>query len=478
MCLFSPLVMAQTISLSMGNLPPIATKAIVLVEGGSIPTFQPVVAASATGGNGQIALNLGVPPGGPYRAKAIAVTATGAILRTGQLGSISVPSSGNAQANITLQDVTATFESATPSSAGAGSTVPIRVLITDPGDALAQPSSAGLNASFTPFTANDSGGSSGNNTTTPLGAQQYRISINATLPPNGGTWFYQVSTQAMQFVVAGTIPTFYYPNLEAGQSLRTLTISGPPTETPVTLFNASAAQVVSGGGWKTTLTVVNLSPAQNSVKVNFRGDDGHPLTLPLVVTQQGISQSTMAVDRTLEPGATLLIESEAPASSATVVGWAEVVSSGLVSGFGIFRQRGQDGRDAEGTARLESSKASSLVLPFDNTAGFATGVALVNLTKEAITVNATIRDDNGPRSDCRCSRCPRWGTRLSLWENGFQSSMAAAGSSSFRTRAEQSQAWDCALARSEVSRPCQLLCARQQQQACELGDRRAMLWQR
>ena len=151
-----------------------------------------------------------------------------------------------------------------------------------------------------------------------------------------------------------------------------------------TMISSSASQIASGGGWKTTLTLVNLSSTQNSLRVTFQGDDGRPLTLPLVVTQQGNPQAASAssVDRTLGPGATLLIESEAPVSSATLVGWATVISSGPVSGFAIFRSRGQDGRDAEGTAPLESSSTSSLVLPFDNTAGFATGVALINPTAD------------------------------------------------------------------------------------------------
>lgn len=163
------------------------------------------------------------------------------------------------------------------------------------------------------------------------------------------------------------------------------------------ISSSSVSQIASGGGWKTTLTIVNLSAGPNSLNVSFHGDDGSPLILPLVVTQQGSAQSTTdsSVNRTLGPGSTLLIESEGPLSSNILVGWAEVLSSAPVSGFSIFRQRGQDGRDSEGTASLGSITSSDLVLPFDNTAGFATGVALVNLTTAPVIVNAVIRDDNG-----------------------------------------------------------------------------------
>jgi len=180
-----------------------------------------------------------------------------------------------------------------------------------------------------------------------------------------------------------------------------------------TILSSSASQIASGGNWKTSLTLVNLSAAQNPVKVLFRGDDALPLTLPLIVTQRGtpLAASASSIERTLDPGACLLIESEGPGSSATLVGWAEVISAGPVTGFAIFRQRGPDGKDAEGTAPLESAigASSGLLLPFDNTAGFATGVALVNPTGDAVIVTATIRDENGAQTDLQAVALPAMG---------------------------------------------------------------------
>ena len=184
-------------------------------------------------------------------------------------------------------------------------------------------------------------------------------------------------------------------------------ISLDATPTSVT---TSASQIAVGGAWKTSLTLMNLSSAQNPIKVAFRGDDGRSLTLPLAVTQQGSTQAATAssVERTVPPGATLLIESEAP-SSATVVGWADVISSGPVAGFAIFRQRGPDGRDSEGTSPFESGGTASVLLPYDNTAGFVTGVALVNGTGDAVIVTATIRDDNGAQIGLQAVALPAMG---------------------------------------------------------------------
>ncbi len=235
------------------------------------------------------------------------------------------------------------------------------------------------------------------------------LASDSTLAPPSGTFVtgrIVYSSSANPALLGQRLGIRLTGNIRGQAAFDKISLDATPT-----VVSSSASQIASGGGWKTTLTLVNLSSTPNSVRVAFRGDDGGPLTLPVVVTQQGTPQTASApsIDRTVGPGATLLFESEAPASSPTLVGWAEVISSGPVAGFAIFRQRSQDGRDAEGTATLESSRASSLVLPFDNTAGFATGVALVNSTNQSVIINATIRDDNGAQIGLQAVALPAMG---------------------------------------------------------------------
>ncbi|MDP2998151.1 MAG: choice-of-anchor C family protein [Bryobacterales bacterium] len=164
----------------------------------------------------------------------------------------------------------------------------------------------------------------------------------------------------------------------------------------VTEVSGVLAQLASGGGWKTTITLVNPSSIQNVTRLAFWADDGSPLTLPFTVSQQGTSVAVTAssLERTLDAGATLLVETEA-SSSIPFVGWTGVQSSGSVIGFAIFRQRSPSGNDAEGTAPLESTNATNLILPYDNTKGFSTGVALVNPTTGPATISFALRDENG-----------------------------------------------------------------------------------
>jgi hypothetical protein len=157
------------------------------------------------------------------------------------------------------------------------------------------------------------------------------------------------------------------------------------------------SQIATGGSWKTTLVIVNPSDASTAaVRVNFYAEDGTLMTLPMTVTAGGSSISTAAgaVERTLAPNATMIIETDS-SSSATTVGWADVRSASTVSGYAIFRQKHGDNTESEGTSILDSRTASTLLLPFDNLNTYSTGVALVNLASDTALVTAIYRDDTG-----------------------------------------------------------------------------------
>ena len=126
---------------------------------------------------------------------------------------------------------------------------------------------------------------------------------------------------------------------------------------PPPLARGYVSQIASGGGWKTTLTLFNTTSAQTQVSVFFRADDGSPLSLPLVITQGGARQTGTAsqVGLTIQPLATLVIESEAPAGSSTVNRLGRGAQSHAHPGFGYLppaRSRWADrGGDCSGRLR-------------------------------------------------------------------------------------------------------------------------------
>ena len=153
------------------------------------------------------------------------------------------------------------------------------------------------------------------------------------------------------------------------------------------------AQLASGGGWKTSITLVNLSSVRVTARINFYADNGTPLTLPLSVIQTGTNSTNSTVDATIEPNGTFVVESDAAAS--LVVGWADVQASGPLTGYAVFRFRTPGAPDSEGAVPLDSRASSSMVIPYDNMTGFQSGLALVNQSSAVTSVSVTVRDTDG-----------------------------------------------------------------------------------
>jgi sugar lactone lactonase YvrE len=150
-------------------------------------------------------------------------------------------------------------------------------------------------------------------------------------------------------------------------------------------------QLAAGGGWDTTIWLVNRSSAPVQTSLVFHGDDGSLLSLPLTITQPGVSLQGAAATlyAAIAPNTTLVVATGALASN--VEGWADVLSSGALNGFAVFRYRGV----AEAAVPLQSQIGTSFSLPFDHTGGYSTGIALVNLANSPANITATIWDENG-----------------------------------------------------------------------------------
>lgn len=146
-------------------------------------------------------------------------------------------------------------------------------------------------------------------------------------------------------------------------------------------------QIASGGSWKTHLNLINPSPSEAIVSIVFRTDAGKPLTVPVNLTVRDGSPMRGAQgssSRSEELAAAEISETIPPWSSlhvgtldehaAAVVGWAEIIHSGQVTGYAAFEHFKSAGVPTDLLPGLESS----FLLPFDNTNGSQVGVALVN----------------------------------------------------------------------------------------------------
>jgi hypothetical protein len=133
----------------------------------------------------------------------------------------------------------------------------------------------------------------------------------------------------------------------------------------------------SGGGWESTIMLINVFEANIGYRLSFRGANGQPLQ----VTFRGADGRITSTDR---------IQGElGDDSSATFVlmdtgtvqtGWAllEYDGESRISGMLTFRQRVSGRPDFESSVSLTRDDETLVYMPFDNTLGYVTALAITN----------------------------------------------------------------------------------------------------
>jgi hypothetical protein len=143
-------------------------------------------------------------------------------------------------------------------------------------------------------------------------------------------------------------------------------------------------QLVFDGGWYTALYFSNTTKATVSFPVNFFGDDGNPLNVPLTGMQSASSQTV-----SLEPGATVILE--APNSNTDnppQEGWVDTILPPGVVGYAVFRQSVAGRFDQEAVVPLTSESSQTADLVYDDV-NFTTAVAFANPSEQVVTVGIT-----------------------------------------------------------------------------------------
>lgn len=160
-------------------------------------------------------------------------------------------------------------------------------------------------------------------------------------------------------------------------------------------------QIVFGGAWQTTFTLINMSTVNAAIgTLSFVQDNGSPLIAPV----QG-SGSTSSYPFTIPAGGTLNVVLPSSADP-TTQGWVNMtVSSGSVRGQGAFSFRVPSGNGTISEAAVPLSGLNSgciicfpttvILVPFDNTAGYVTSLALANITSSALSLPIEVDDQSG-----------------------------------------------------------------------------------
>ena len=138
---------------------------------------------------------------------------------------------------------------------------------------------------------------------------------------------------------------------------------------------------------------MNTGTSATSFTLKFFDDAGGALNVPLVVPQAGGAITTSALTLPLAAGAAMFVETQSNDALPVLSGSAQLSSSGLVSGFEIFRWTtyGQEASVPFQTADYSVGRR----LVFDNTGGFTTGVAVSSPVNYPGDVTVNIRDEGG-----------------------------------------------------------------------------------
>jgi hypothetical protein len=171
------------------------------------------------------------------------------------------------------------------------------------------------------------------------------------------------------------------------------------------------AQVADGAGWKTSFAFVNLDSAAMNFTMRFWGQDGQPLAMPLS------NGSTGEITATIPAGQSWFMTT--PGSAQILMqGWAEVASNGNLGITAIFRRSMAGIPDSEGTVSGAGS-GSHLVLAYDNTQGFVTGLALANTSSDVSESVSVLLRPEGASSVQGSISIPRHGQVTLALTSGF-----------------------------------------------------------
>jgi len=390
-------------------------------SGGAAPASQTINLTGSAGSGNYTATTstvnggawLTVTPSGGTLPGAINVSVNGANLAAGTYnGSIGIASGDVNNSPITIPvslTVTAAGLTLTPTSIN---------LTALPGatTAVSQQLAIAAGGAVTAFTAT-SGTTSGGNW----------LSISST----GGT------TPANITVTAN--PT----GLSAGIYNGSVTVNAPgvlnsPQTVPVTFVISTTpvagrqllSQIADGAGWKTTIILVNLDREPAPFTLKFYTGTGAALRLPI----EGSVGRLESLEGIIPVGGSRTILT-AGTDAALAQGWAELTSSRSISGLGVFRQR-VEGRPDQEAGVTATTPTTRFVLPFDNTQGFVSSMALVNTnTTQSRATTVTPRDEAGTALTGNAVNLPPLGHNAFVMSDQFPSMTGRRGSAEFASAA-------------------------------------------
>jgi len=183
---------------------------------------------------------------------------------------------------------------------------------------------------------------------------------------------------------------------------------------PLASQSLTIPHVVDGGGWQSTIVLTNTSANQASATLVFHqettGGNTQAWAPPFV---EVISTSGL----TLAGGSTLFLHTAGTAAALTQ-GWAELNADSGVIGYVVFTIRVPGRQDQDGTAPAATA-SSRILVPYDDSNGFVTGIAVTNPSGTAQTLSVGFRTTSGGVSVNTLPAVPPGGHMSFILSNQF-----------------------------------------------------------
>lgn len=189
------------------------------------------------------------------------------------------------------------------------------------------------------------------------------------------------------------------------------------------------SHIANGASFRTTIALVNTGTQPANFAIKFLSDPGTPLTLPL-----GADGTVSALSGVIQPGVTRFIQTTGDGVDLQK-GWAELTAPDTVDGNSIFGSQSAAG-ESEAAVPLSPAGGAQLYLPFDNSPGYVTGVALADPEPLAANVSATFIDDSGqPIPDTHTISVPSRGHYSDVLASPFPLTQGKRGVAHFSSNA-------------------------------------------
>ncbi|HEY2843023.1 MAG TPA: hypothetical protein VGJ09_05205 [Bryobacteraceae bacterium] len=154
-------------------------------------------------------------------------------------------------------------------------------------------------------------------------------------------------------------------------------LTTPPTQT--------ISHIAYGGGWQTSIVLVNLDNVAAQYSINFWNEDGTLAVVPLAAGS--------TAGGTIQPQFSQTIETAALPTDLLREGWAEVVSNQQIGGTAIFRETKSN---QEAAVPLLNTGSIKLLIPFDVGGPFALGIGIANPSQDTdAQISLIMRTEQG-----------------------------------------------------------------------------------